>query len=96
MTYQDDRTEDQKRTHSLAVVATDRFMSGWGPCRNGKSKCGWAFDPTEVNSDRVFNWVKARSEMRYVALVDLRTYRPRNCAHFHLYVADKGHPAATY
>ena len=96
MIYQDDRTPEQRKTYTLAVVATDRFMSGWGPCRNGKSKCGWAFDPSKVNSDRVFNWVKARSEMRFVNLVDPRTYRPKNAAHFHLYVADENHPAAKF
>ena len=96
MIHQDDRTPEQTKTHTLPVVATDRFLSGWGPCRNGKSKCGWAFDPSKVSSDRVFEWVKARSEMRYVNLVDLRTYRPRNCARFHLYVADENHPAAKF
>jgi hypothetical protein len=32
--------------------------------------------------------------MRYVALVDLRTYRPpRGTAHWHIYVASAEHPS---
>ncbi len=93
----DDRTEEQKKTHILAVVAKDRCLSGWGPARSGASRCCWAFDPAKVNSDRVFNWVKHRREMRYVNLVDLRTYRaPRGTAHFHIYVCNEDHVAATY
>jgi len=28
--FKDDRTEEQKKTHKMAVVGTDVFMSGWG------------------------------------------------------------------
>ena len=82
-TEADDRTEEQRKTHTLAVVARDNSMSGWGPCRSGHSRCAWAFDPSKVNSDRVFNWVKHRDEMRYVSLVEINRYRaPRGTAHF--------------
>ena len=91
----DDRTPEQRKTHTFAVVAKDRFMSGWGGATGGASRCGWAFDPRKVNSDRVENWVRSRGEMRYVNVVDLRTYRaPRGTAHFHIYVCDPGHPAS--
>lgn len=99
MTYEDDRTEDQKATHYLAVVARDKFMSGWGGAKSGASRCAWAIDPNSaVNPDRVENWVRSRSEMQYVNVVDLRTYRaPRGTAHFHVYVIeDSSHPAARY
>ena len=93
----DDRTEEQRKTHTLAVVARDNFMSGWGPCRNGYSRCAWAFDPSKVNSDRVFNWVKHRDEMRYVSLVEINSYRvPSGTAHFHIYVCDENHVAAKF
>lgn len=93
----DDRPPWQRGTHYLAVVARDKFLTGWGRASNGASRCAWAFDHTKVNSDRVFNWVKSRSDMRHVALVDLRTYRaPRGTAHFHIYVCEPGHPGATY
>lgn len=96
MIKQDDRTEAQRKTHRLAVVGRDSFLSGWGCARGGYSRAAWAFDPAEINSDRVENWVRSRDDMQYVSLVDLRTYRPKNTAHFHIYVVDRNHPAATY
>jgi hypothetical protein len=93
----DDRTPEQKTTHILAVVARDKFMSGWGGASGGASRCAWAFDPNVVNGDRVFNWVQSRKEMQYVNLVDLRTYRtPKGTAHFHIYACEPGDPAATH
>ena len=70
-------------------------MSGWGGAKGGTSRCAWAFDPSQVNSDRVFNWVKRRKEMTHVNVIDLRMYRaPRGTAHFHIYVCNKDHIAA--
>lgn len=92
----DDRTEDQRRTHRWGVVAKDKFMSGWGGAHGGASRCAWACHP-DVNIDRVYNWVKSRSEMRCVNIVDLSTYRPpAETAHFHIYVADTNHPGARF
>lgn len=80
MITQDDRTEEQKRTHIWGVVARDKFMSGWGGAKGGASRCAWAC-PADVNVDRVFNWVKSRREMVHVNIVDLSTYRaPRGTA----------------
>ena len=96
MVKEDDRTVEQQKTHRWAVVGRDTFMSGWGGAQGGYSRAAWAF-PDDVNSDRVFNWVKSRSDMRYVNLVDLSTYRaPRGTAHFHIYVVNADHPAARY
>lgn len=91
MTKVDDRTPEQKKTHRWGVVAKDKFMSGWGGARGGASRCAWACGP-DVDIDRMFNWVSKRSEMRYVNIVDLSTYRaPRGTAHFHIYVANADH-----
>lgn len=93
---QDDRTDAEKKTHIWGIVASDRFMSGWGGASGGTSRCAWACHP-DVNTDRVYNWVKSRKEMRYVNLVDLRTYRaPRGTAHFHIYVCNPDHVAAKH
>jgi hypothetical protein len=93
MTKKDDRTEEQRRTHIWGVVARDKFMSGWSQASNGHSRCAWACHP-DVDIDRVERWVRRRSEMRYVTVVNLRTYRPpQSTAHFHIYVCDPGHPA---
>jgi hypothetical protein len=92
----DDRTPEQKQTHVLAIVARDKFLSGWGGARGGTSRCAWACHP-DVNPDRLFNWVKSRSEMQRVALVDLRTYRPpAGTAAFHIYVCNPEHVGARY
>ncbi len=96
LTIKDDRTDEQKKTHIWGVVARDRCLSGWGGASGGASRCAWAC-PAEVNTDRVFNWVKKRSEMSYVNIVDLRTYRaPKGTAHFHIYVCNPDHVAARY
>jgi hypothetical protein len=89
----DDRTPEQRVTHRWGVVAKDKFMSGWGGARGGASRCAWACGPG-VDVGRVERWVRARSEMRYVSVVDLNSYRvPSGTAHFHIYVADADHPA---
>lgn len=96
MIIKDERTDEQKKTHNYAVVARDKFMSGWGEAKDGISRCAWAVAPN-VNIDRIERWVRSRSEMKYVNVVDLNTYRPpRGTAHFHIYVANADHPAANY
>lgn len=95
MTYQDDRTEEQKQTHRWLVVAKDKFMSGWGGAQGGASWCGWACRTFE-QMERLKKWVNDRKEMRYVSIrkdEGKRIRTGRSCAHFHLYVADETHPA---
>ena len=90
MTKQDDRTAEQKQTHVWGVVAKDKFMSGWGGARGGASRCAWACPP-DGSITKLEDYVRSRSEMRYVNQVNLNTYRPpRGTAHFHIYVADNG------
>ena len=97
MITKDDRTDEQKKTHYMAVVMKDKFMSGWGEAKGGASRCAWAFDPSKVIAYRVRNWVSSRSEASYVNLVDLRKYRaPRGTAHFHIYVCGPDHVAAKF
>jgi hypothetical protein len=98
MTRDDDRTPEQRTTYRFAVVARDRFMSGWGGAAGGASRCAWAVPNDDtVNIDRVERWVRSRREMQYINIVDLSTYRPpRGTAHFHIYVTSPDHPAARY
>lgn len=84
----DDRTEEQKTSHVWAVVANDRAMSNWGIAKGGTSRVAWACQ-THRDASKVFDWVKSRSEMKYVSIVDLRNYNPpKTDAHFHVYVVD--------
>jgi hypothetical protein len=92
-TIKDDRTKEEKSTHYWAVVANDRAMSHWGLAKGGTSRVAWACE-SHSDASRVFDWVATRKEMKYVSIVDLRTYRnPATDAHFHVYVVDQDHIA---
>lgn len=90
MTIQDDRTQEQKKTHVFLIVGTDTFMSGWGKAKNGKSYAAWACLPE--HKDRVFNWVESRSDMKRVREI-YGEYRPGGAGHLHIYVVDEKHPS---
>ena len=93
MIVQDDRTPAQKKTHVWAIVGSDRFMSGWGGARGGKSRVAWAFSNNQPEH-KILRWVKSRGDIQYVNMVNLKTYRPpAGTAHFHIYVVTPGHPA---
>lgn len=93
MKRQDDRTKEQKETHKMAVVAKDKFLSGWGGASGGASRCAWACKD-RADLQRVKHWIDDRSEMIYVNIIDLDTYRaPKSTAHFHIYVVKSDHPA---
>ena len=96
----DDRSEDEHKTHHFLVVGLDTFMSGWGGAADGVSIAAWACE--DKDTARVFKWVKGRSDMRRVRLVDERksmggvwpckSVFPR-VAHFHVYTVKAGHSA---
>lgn len=93
MIRNDQRTESERGLR-LAVVMTDRFMSGWGEARNGLSYAAWAC--TAADLPRVLAWVKSRSDasrVRVVANVD--KYRPKGAAHLTIYGVSDGHPATS-
>jgi hypothetical protein len=85
----DDRTDEQKITHTKMVLARDTFMSGWGECENGNSYAAWALpkdaQPSEVS--RATQWVRMRDEMRGIRIKPT-TYRPSSSPndHLHIYV----------
>ena len=83
---EDDRTEEQKLTHRLAVVGTDSFMSGWGDAAAGASYAGWAFEDGDYGA--CLAWVDRRSDMHRVRVVTLDGYRP-TAEHTHIYVYDR-------
>jgi hypothetical protein len=90
----DDRTEEQRRTHRELVVMTDRCLSGWGDARGGTSVAAWACAGVE-DRRKAERWVRERTDALRVRIVydGPRRYRPRNAAHFHVYVVTEGHPA---
>jgi hypothetical protein len=86
MVFVDDRTEEQRKTHRVAIVGTDSFMSGWGGAEDGMSYAGWAFQ--EGDESRVWRYVSSRQSMKRVRLVLLDGYKPK-AAHTHIYVFDR-------
>lgn len=99
MERKDDRTPEQRKTHRWAVVARDKFLSGWGGAKGGANRCAWAVPDALAATDlfdAVESWVRSRSDMVHVNTVTLDTYRcPRGTAHFHVYVVDERHPCFT-
>ena len=85
----DDRTPEQMLTHTWLITATDKFLSGWGQAKGGKSKCAWACTPQDAA--KVLQWVESRDDMKYVNATNGK-WRPR-AAHVHIYVVTEGHPA---
>ena len=86
MILKDDRTIAERTTHTLGVVGTDPFMSGWGDAEGGASYAVWACTPGDVR--RVKDRVERRGDMLKVRVVTLATYRPK-AQHVHIYVANK-------
>ena len=80
----DERTEDQKLTHRLAVVGTDRFLSGWGKAEGGLSYAAWAFKDGQEAS--CFATIDNRGDMQRVRVVTLKGYRAPGAKHLHIYV----------
>jgi len=91
MERQDDRTPEEMHTHTVLVVGTDSFLSGWGKAAGGLSYAAWACKPEDMHT--VERWVRSRGDMRRVR-VTCDPYRPsRGCAHLHIYVVRPGHLA---
>lgn len=89
----DDRDDQQRKTHTAFVVATDRFMGVWGRrCGkigpNGRSIVAWACQPKHVH--QVMRWVSSRGDMSRVRLQSGRVYA-RSQDHVHIHVADDKH-----
>lgn len=84
MIFKDDRTAEQMKTHNRLVVATDRFLSGWGKAEGGGSYAPWAC--TEGELEACERWVRNREDMLRVRVVDADSYKPSGAAHFHIYV----------
>lgn len=95
METRDDRTKDQRQTHTYLVMGRDQFMSGWGRARGGTSYAAWAC-ASQAHADAVALWVLNRTDITDVRIVrDMPDdpIRPQGKGHFHIYVVDAGHPA---
>ena len=86
----DDRTEEQKKTHNVIVLMTDRFMSGWGQAEGGPSYAGWACRDGEMAE--MLSRVDARSDSMRVRVVGGDYRPPSGPGHCHIYVSDINRP----
>lgn len=107
MQLQDDRTEEQRKTHTWLVVMTDKFLSGWGKAKKGPSYAAWACVHNDLDS--VESWVRSRTDAQRVRIVrdgrvrmaawdmcrpvtyEQMHYRPSGPGHCHIYVVKSGH-----
>jgi hypothetical protein len=82
---EDDRTTDEVNNTLGFVVATDKFMSGWGKAA-GRSYVAVPF-VSEEDKYKVLSRINRRSEMKRVREVYGKTYRPsmRSGDHLHIY-----------
>ena len=86
----DDRSDAEKKTHTVLVTMTDSFMSGWGAATGGASVASWACRPEDA--DTVERWVRSRGEAKRVRIVSRARSRP-GVKHWHIYVVNLGHPS---
>lgn len=98
--HNDDRTEEQKSTHTNLIVMEDSFMSGWGRCEHGKSYAAWAYE--DHNVDTVVDWVSSRSDCKRwwddclggsTVFCEENGEPLKDHDAFHIYVISDGHPA---
>ena len=92
MIIEDDRTQEQKETHTCLIIGTDSFMSGWGKAQGGVSYAAWAC--RHEDSFKVLEWVENRKEMKRVREVyetKKSKYNPKGKGHCHIYVVTEGH-----
>lgn len=92
---QDRRTPEQRQTHRVLVIATDKVLSGWGQSTGvyGRrmSFAAWACD-SHKTALHVAAIVKLRTDMIRVRIIT-EPYTPgKTCAHLSIYVVTPTHP----
>lgn len=92
MKIEDDRTVEQKNTHTMLVIGHDNWMSGWGEAERGQSYAAWATEPEHVEA--VLEAVKERGDMDHVHSWSGPGEYPLFFGvddHLHIYVVKDGH-----
>jgi len=86
MKLHDHRTKEQRKTHSVIVMMTDKFLSHWGVNRSGgKSYAGWACKPQDLSECEGI--ISQRGDAKNIRIVG-GDYRPSATTpgHCHIYV----------
>ena len=88
--FVDDRTQACTATLTVLIAGTDKFLSGHGLARGGRSIAIWACRPEDAAT--VERWVASRSDMSRVRKVRA-DYRGKKTDHVHVYCVHDNHPA---
>jgi hypothetical protein len=79
MEINDTRTKQEKKNTIGYVVATDKFLSGWGKARGGSSVFALAITNPD-HLDICMNRMKDHSDFKNVRF-NLRSWRPKGEGH---------------
>jgi len=91
MKINDRRTDEQKKTHLIGIVVSDKVLSAW--CPYGKSWACWALPyDGSLSESKLIAWLESQRYTR-IRKVNLETYRPRGKGHISIYVMTKDHPS---
>lgn len=82
----DDRNVEQQKTHPIAVMGYDNFLSGWGEAAGKASYAAWAC--TYEEREACEEYVRSRSDMQRVQVIEIDTYRLPANSMLHIYVFD--------
>ncbi len=91
MTFQDDRTEAERKTLTVLIGGRDSFMSGWGKAKDGDSYAFWACLPEQVFA--VSEWVESRGDITLGHIDDLLNGECYKNEHCHIYAVREHHAA---
>lgn len=83
---EEDRTAEEVQKTIGFVVATDKFMSGWGNAE-GRSLIAVPFT-SEEDREKVLRRIARRSEMKRVRTVRGKEFKPRLNSGDHLHIYD--------
>ncbi len=85
MIIKDDRTPEEVTNTIGFVIATDKYMSGWGDAK-GKSVVAVPFT-SEQDKEKILNRMNLRNEMKRVRITYGKQYKPnlRQDDHLHIY-----------
>ena len=92
--YKDDRTDEQKNTHTTIIGGRDSFMTTWGRevgriPSDGASYAFWACKPEDAKNMR--KWIAARGDLSGVKTYHNKFPKKNTSDHCHIYVATELH-----
>lgn len=91
MSIQDERTEQEKKTYNILISASRRHRGRYAN-EQKSSKFGWACKNIQ-HANRIFNWVKNRSDMKLVKMHLDKVWSPKNADAVYIFKVNKHHPA---